>query len=237
MNIITAILILGATGSASRSMQTEVSLPGIVGGLVAGGGKDAWDAISRSRGSGTGLQVRDFEAPALAIDGEIRTGWRSWARAAGRTAAYAYDFRDTGSVEYAYRLRVRGCDVRRKTRIENDRVLLTTDIYWTETVPVTRRITRRVPIYVTIIITGSTDSRGVTTLHGRAVGTADTSAFHCPLVRRIAERKAAETLNGELAAALLKIETTGRGLYAAGELPEIVGRIGAGIRMIGRLRR
>jgi hypothetical protein len=133
-------------------------------------------------------------------------------------AGYAIDREHGGRVAYSYRVSVRGYDVRRHTEISDGRVTLTTSIGWVETVKV-GRLTRRIPIHVSIEIRaseGTTAGDAVTSLVGTATGTADTSDFHCRLVRRIADKRAAAELESGLGRVLLVLETTGRGWYAAG---------------------
>lgn len=247
MNIIAAILILGATGSAERRLETEQEIAGIVVRVVIGAIGDVFN--SKTSGLRPGGLLRMGQAPTLTIDGQHRTGWRALGEAVLRVARYAANgtgevdgrgHRGTGEVErisgsvgYAYRLRIRGYDVRRATRIENGYVLLTTDAWWTEVVPV-GRLTRRVPIHVVIVITATEHADGSTLLVGTATGTADTSDFSCGIVRRIAERKAAATLNSGLAAALASIQRKGTDWYhGADEYTAILDNIGNGVRTIG----
>lgn len=236
-----AILIIGASGHAERSMESADTIAGI----VAQCGKGLFDDFRQthqSRGSGQGiegfLEAASKIQPKLTIDGQSRAGMRAWAEAAWQVGGYVADCRDAGSVEYAYRLRVRGYDVRRSTTIQDGRVVLTTDAWWIETVPVTRRISRRVPIHVTITISASERSGPATVLVGTAIGRADTREFQCGIVRRIAERQAADTLNGSLRTALADIERGGRQFYAGGEeIADMLDRIKLGINIGQLLRR
>jgi hypothetical protein len=141
-----------------------------------------------------------------------------------------------GCVKYTYRLHVRGCNVRRETRISDGEILLTTDVSWVEVVPVGRS-TREVPINVSIIIR-ATERGAQTYLLGTARGYADTRDFRCSIVRSIAERRAAEELQTGLAAVLLGIEIGGRRYYSGAmstDAAEIVAAVRAAIR-IGRVR-
>lgn len=242
MNILAALLLIGASGSATRSLESEQSIAGIIAGVVAGGVKDA---------VGTGASVGDFEAKeviarlqavtrtaSLAIDGEPRTGWRAWGEAAIRVAYYAVatDDRREGFVQYSYIINLREYSIQRRTAISDGCVTLTTDIWWTERVPVGRQV-REIPIHVRVTIRADERDLRQTRIMGTATGHADTRDFRCPIVRRIAERQAAATLQVGLAEALHGIESTGRGWYDAVELPDWLGRIGGGIRAVGRARR
>jgi hypothetical protein len=77
------------------------------------------------------------------------------------------------------------------------------------------RTTKRIPIYVTITIR-ATETDGATRIVGIGRGTADTSDFACGLVRRIAEKRAADELRTGLADALLRIQEGGERYYAGG---------------------
>lgn len=237
MNILAALLLIGASGSATRSLESEQSIAGIVAGVVYGGVKD-------------GLQLRKVHGiaevftcptlnsrPMLSIDSQPRTGWRAWGEAAIRVTYYAVaaDNRRKGSVQYSYVINLRKYCIQRRTTISDGCVTLTTDIQWTEQVDI-GRLTREIPIYVRVVINANERSGG-TVIVGTGTGTADTSDFQCFIVRRIAERQAAATLDRELPRVLRAIEQRGRSWYAAGEMPSIVSSIGDGIRAIGRLRR
>ena len=108
-----------------------------------------------------------------------------------------------------------GRGIRRETRISDGELLLTTDVRWVETVKITNRITREVPIHVTMQIT-ATESTGQTVLRGVATGEAGTEEFRCGVIRGIAERRAAAELNTGLARAISAIESGGRRYYASG---------------------
>jgi len=221
----------GATGSAQRTMAANDSISGIVL-QVALGAKDV--IASTDRTSVAGSRVHVVGSPQLTIDGEPAEGWRAWAKAGFRVGGYVLDWRTDGSVEYDYRLRVRGYNVWRRTKIEDGHVLLTTATGWVETVQVTGRITRRIPINVRIVIIANESVSG-TVLVGTATGFADTSAFHCPIVRRIAEQRAAAELSSGLAAVLWRIEQGGTELYLAGDAGRLTDVIRMSVR-IGRLR-
>ena len=236
MNLIPlAILILSATGEARRELQVEQEPIGIVARV-------AWGAVSDVIGSertgridlGGLVRQEVLRTAVLTIDNQPRTGWRSWTEAAWRVAGYAIDRRNTGSVWYAYSVRVRGYDVRRETRIEDGRVLLTTTADWTETVPVIGRITREVPIHVQIVVSAIENERG-TVLSGVATGTADTSDFRCRRIRNNrAEPGAADTLREELGRALDAVRRRGTNWYhGADEISGILDQIGAGMRTVG----
>jgi len=231
MNAVFALILIGATGSAHRSMVVEQEISGIVARVIFGGVKDV---LGRRRLSSAGLldgsDLRSY--PTLTIDNQPRTGWRSWGEAAVRVGTYAADLRHEGSVRYVYRVRVRGYDIRRETVIEDGCVLLVTDAWWVETVPVGRS-TRKAPIHVTIRIT-ATELDGRTALVGYASGHADTSDFRCGIIRRFAERQAASTLRIELQKALATIQREGTRMYlGSADIGPILDGIGAGMRTVG----
>jgi hypothetical protein len=229
MNVIAAILILGASGHAERSMVVEdQQIAGIVARVIGG----ALGDVPSVQGPKLDNVLARLPAVTLTIDGEPRTGWKSWVEAVCRTAGYAADWKLDGSIEYDYRLRLRGYNVRRATVIENGSVLLTTDAWWTEVVPVGRS-TRRIPIHVTIRIT-ATENGVSTLLVGSATGRADTTDFRCGLVRRIAERQAAEALRVGLAKALFSVESRGREWYFASDgAADILDGIGEAMQTVG----
>ena len=249
-SIITAILILSATGHAERSMETGASIGRIVAQCLGG---LANDGIGGNDGRRLSPGVRNAAADVLdslrlTIDGQPRAGLRSWGEATLRVGAYVADCRDAGSVGYSYRLRIRGYDVRRSTAIEDGRVVLTTDAWWTEVVVIPipkglwwllgKQIIRRIPIHVCIRIT-ATEEAGNTLLVGRATGSADTSEFRCRGVRlRIAAPQATASLNAGLRNALAAIEREGRLAYAGGaEIAGLLDKIHLGIEIGGIIRR
>jgi hypothetical protein len=234
MNIIAAILILGATGHAERSMVVEQEISGIVARCVAGGVKDVFSGTRQGlQGGRTGSYIRaSGKTLQLQIDNQPRTGWKSWVEAVCRTAGYAADWKLDGSIEYEYRLRLRGYDIRRATRIENGCVVLTTDAWWVEVVPVGRS-TRGIQIHVTITITAREHNES-TLLVGLATGTAGLADFRCRIVRRIAERQASEALRVGLAEALLSVEFRGREWYFASDnYAGVLDGIGEAMRTVG----
>lgn len=200
MSITVCLLLLGSCGSASRSIDVEPSIGRIVVGLVIGGMRDVLhDQVDRP-----GLRLRDVSMPSLEIDSEPRTGWRAWAEAALRTAAYAADCRHSGSVEYSYRLRLRGLDIRRTTRIEDGRVSLVTDVYG--------RLGPRGELHHARITITATE-----TVHGTTIAATATGWSHigdrCRLVARVAGRE----ISRGLADALLSIERGGIDLYRSAD--------------------
>jgi len=236
MSILAAILILGASGHAERSMESADSIAGIVAQCVHG----AWDdGKLRGRIRAAGMVGSAFEVPdvQLTIDGQPRTGWRAWGEAAWRVGGYVSDFRADGSVGLAYRLRIRRYDIATTTAVSDGRVEKVIDAWWVETVPVTKRITRKVPVHVTIIVAVRESDTG-TRIVGTSLATADLSKFRCSLVRRIAERQAAGQLDAGLRDALAAIERRGRLAYASGsDIADVLDGINLGIKIAGRIRR
>jgi hypothetical protein len=238
MNIVAAIVLIGATGHAERAITVEdQQIAGIVArviGRVVSDVRHQHEQRERGRDHAELFRTVSKIGPKLTIDGKPRTGWRSWAEAAVRIGAYAADCRDDGSVCYSYRLHVRGYLVRRATQIQDGRVILTTDAWWVETVPVLGRITRRVPIHVCITIRADEDSNGTTQIVGTVTGTANTSDFRCGLVRRIAERQASETLRIQLPAVLRTIQQRGTDYYlGSADLGPVLDGIGEAMRGVG----
>jgi hypothetical protein len=168
-----------------------------------GGRRDADGGI----GSKTRLGSVAPKQITLSIDGRERTGW-AWGEAAYRVASYVTDRRTDGSVRYEYRLRIRGYDVRRSTRIENGSVVLTTDV-WGSIGP--NGELYRVRLTITADESGtSTRLRGTITGDSRI-------GDRCGLVERVAER----IISRELAFVLRRIEDEGRGLYASGDIHQL----------------
>jgi hypothetical protein len=249
MNVIAAILILGATGHAERSVTVEgQQIAGVFARVIGGAVGDAFRThdsgqadISKHR-AWRAIQGLDLQ---LTIDGQPQTGWRSWGEAVWRVVGYAATDAGavgpaggddaSGSVGYSYRLQLRGYDVRRATRIENGRVVLTTDAWWTETVPVLGRITRRVPIHVCITIRADEDSDGTTRIVGTVTGTADTSDFRCRRIRnKHAEPEANAAFRVQLPAVLRDIQQRGTDLYlGSADIGPVLDGIGEAMRTVG----
>lgn len=203
MSIAVCLLLLGSCGSASRTIEVEPSIERIVLQLVIGGVRDVSDH-GNVRGEVRARIERVRSTATLHIDGESRTGVYGWAEAIARTAAYAADWRTGGTVEYSYRLRLRGLDIRRTTRIEDGRVSLLTDVYG-------RLGPRGELTHVRLAIVAA--ERGpVTRLHGTAKGWSPIGE-RCNLVNRIASRE----ISRGLADALLTIERGGIDLYRSAD--------------------
>jgi hypothetical protein len=253
MNLIcAAILMLGASVSVQREIETNDTIAGIVAQVLWGAVEDAVSETTRPDGLRRLLAGATFTR--LEIDGQPRTGFFAWAAAVNRVAGYAIDARTVGRVEYSYTLQVRAYTVRRYTEIRDGLVTLTTSTAWTETVPITKRITREIPIHVTITITARESgaiartvgaarsqpdvSASATTIQGRATGTADTRDFRCGLVRSIAARTASSELRDGLGRVLLAAEKAGRGLHASGyDIAPILDGLRAGFELGRGLRR
>ena len=213
-------LILGASGTASRTTVVDDSIAGIVLRLAKGGMQDVMGERSggvRGRADGF-LAVLEAADIRLAIDDDPAAGICGWSRAVARTAGYATDLCEDGVVAYTYRLRVRGYDIRRTTRISNDRVLLTTDAYG--------RIGPKGELYHVRVLLDAQRVAGGTRIRGTATGWTRIGD-RCRLVRRIAEREIREVLGRELLGA---IQSGGTRLYQAGELHAISDAILEGLR-------
>lgn len=158
-------------------------------------------------------------SPRLYLDGRQVRGIFAWLAAADRVAGYAIhegqaggEGIQRGSVEYAYRLRVRGFDIRRATRIEDGRVSLLTDVYGA--------IGPRGELHhVRLVLCARETPMGITVITGVATGDS-TIGSRCRIVNRIASRVISE----ELAKALRTIDTGGRRLYRDGDLHGIAER-------------
>ena len=214
MTIYAAILIFASTGSASRETTVPVSIERVLWGVICGGVRDV---LLNSRSSRVRLRLPDVSV-SLRIDGTVRSGIAAWAGAAYRVAGYATDRRTDGSVEYGYRLRIRGFVVERRTRIADGCVVLTTDVYGS--------IGPRGELTHVRLVLQGTEIGMDTRLRGSLTGWSRIGD-RCGLVRRIAER----AISRELAAVLADIETKGRGLYASGDIHAV------GNALIDRLTR
>lgn len=240
MNILAAILLIGATGHAERSMETDASIGRIVASVAWGAVSDvalSWEADFGAIANRVGGILASHTTPvvSLAIDGESRTGWRSWAAAGLRVGGYVADVRSDGSVGLAYSLQIRGYAISTTTAVSDGQVIKTVDAWWTETTPIIGRITRKVPIHVSITIRATEDAE-TTRLIGIATGTADTSDFRCQRIRRNrAEPDANAALRVQLPAVLRTIEREGRLFYAGGaDIADVLDRIKLGIKLLPR---
>jgi hypothetical protein len=231
-----------ASGSAVRTMETEQTILRIVaqcmGGLASDVGFSKIDV--RPDWLRRGKTALADARPMLRIDGQPRTGFFAWLAAANQVAGYALDTRHVGSVELAYRVTARGYNIDTTTAVRDGFVRKTFSTDWTEVVPITKRLTREIPIHAQIRITA--DEHGETTsIRGTAYGDANTAAFKCGAVRRFADVRAAGELDAGLARALREIETKGRGFYGSGaDIANVLDAMRAGIQLgqrIGRLRR
>ena len=206
MTIYAAILLLSSTGSASRETTVPVSIERVLWGVICGGVRDVALRFVPTDipvlGRANGLDVR---ALSLRIDGTVRSGVFAWTGAAYRVAGYATDRRTDGSVEYWYRLRIRGFVVERRTRIADGCVVLTTDVYGS--------IGPRGELhYVEMVLRATEISAGTTAITGSLVGRSHIGD-RCRIVRRIAEQR----ISKALAAVLAETEVRGRRLYSAGD--------------------
>jgi len=216
MTTLSLLLILGASGTATRSIVVDDSIAGIVARVAMGGVRDVLGRRNRLQGVDDSVLLRSAK---LTIDGEPASGICGWGMAAARTVGYATDLCDRGSVAYAYGLHLRGLDIRRETLISDDHVLLTTDVYG--------RIGPRGELYhVRVSIQANKTGNGSVQITGTATGWTHIGD-RCRLVRRIAERQISAVLGRELLGA---IQSGGTRLYHAGELHGITDRIIEGLR-------
>jgi len=205
MSITVCLLLLGSCGSASRTIEVEPSIGRIVVGLVIGGVKDVvLGGNYRSGKTSAGSFANRVSNAGLSIDGEARTGFYGWLAAAHRVAGYALDRRTSGSVEYGYRLSLRGLDIRRTTRIEDGRVSLLTDVYG--------RLGPRGELHHVSITIDAREHGSATTITGAIVGHSRIGQ-KCRLVNRIASH----AISRGLADALLSIERGGIDLYRSAD--------------------
>jgi hypothetical protein len=232
-----AILLFSASGSASRTAEYEQSIGGIVLQCIAGAISDGMDG--RTHGSDWSLARINAAVEAadirLRIDGQPRTGWRAWAEAVWRVVGYVGDRQHAGSVGYEYRVRLSGFDdVTTSTEIRDGRVVKIVNASWVEVVKI-GRLTRRIPIHVSIEIRATESSDGVTRLVGTATGRADMRDFDCGLVRRFADKRASDELREGLDTALSTIQREGVAFYrGADAIAPVVERIRAGFDL-GRI--
>ena len=229
-----ALLLFCASGSAERRMD----VPGeTIAGIIFQVGKGAAEDVLGRRWSGSkrhdyGSVLRSVR---LEIDGQPRTGIFSWLAAFDRTAGYALDRKTEGSVRLRYHLNIQGYGIERESVYRNDEVTLTTSTGWVERVPITKRLTREVPISVAIEI-AATETAAGTHLRGTARGTADTRAFTCPIVQQFAANRAADTLDLELGRLLATVERRGTAWFHAGEFSPEFDRLRTAIRSALDLR-
>ena len=220
MTTMAAILLLGACGSASRTMTVDASIEQIVVRVIVGGVKDVLRRWDMSAGRGIDWSV--LRSVQLQIDGQPRTGVFAWTAAAARVAGYAVHRSGTesvagvrggvlrGSVEYTYRLRVRGFDIIRRTRIEDGRVSLLTDVYGS--------IGPRGELHHVRLVLVASDMGNRTRIRGTATGWSRIGD-RCRLVGRIVGRVIARELDTQL---LGRIQRGGIDLYRAGAIAEIL---------------
>jgi hypothetical protein len=237
--IYAAILILGATATAERRMETGASIEEIIGRVAWGAVSDVIGGEQTERFDLGGLVRQEVLRTAeLTIDGHPRTGWAAWAGAAWRVCGYALDKQNAGSVEYSYHINIRGFAVKRHTEIRDGRVTLTTSTGWVERVPITKGIVRRIPIHVSITIRADETDLQSTRIVGTATGTADTRSFRCGLVRSIADSAASRELDAGLRQALETVQRRGVQWYlGATELGDVIEILQDGIELGRRLRR
>jgi len=109
MNVLAAILILGASGTATRTIVVEDSIAAIVGRVILGGLQDVSASRNNDRDARRVQGVGELAKAArdlyehvgqisLRIDGEPRTGW-AWGVAAVRVAGYVLGRQLIGGVQ------------------------------------------------------------------------------------------------------------------------------------------
>jgi hypothetical protein len=242
MNILAVVLILGATASAQRRMEVDDSIRGILFKVGAGAFSDA-----RLKEGGLFNGIDAVQLPtdfALLIDGTPRSGVRGWAEAFWRIGGFLTDLRTDGDIGYSYSLIYGRYHISTETKVFNDDVTKTFNVWWTESIEKPRFLKRRgdeyweVPIYVTIKVHANSNQE-TTILVGTATGRADTSDFRCRLIRnRRAEPEATVTLDEGLRRALRIIQEKGTEFYLLGatDLGPILAEIGRGMKVIRVLR-
>jgi len=218
MNVAAALLLIGACGSASRTITVEPSIEQIVVQVVAGGVSDVL-ARRTHAADWSGARVYaavEAEDIRLRIDGQPRTGVLAWAAAAYRVSGYALrrdadgGRSDSGAVDYSYRLRVRGYNIRRTTRVQAGRVSLVTDVYGS--------IGPRGELYHVRLVVHAVEGVDGTRITGVATGDSEIGK-NCRLVSRIASRVISNELDSQL---LGRIQSGGIDLYRAGGITEVL---------------
>lgn len=194
-----------ATGTATRSLETRESISRIVLEVANGGIQDGFRARVQSKDVARAIR-EGHGLPTLQIDGRPRTGPIAWLAACNRVAGYILDRNAAGSVEYSYRLRIRGLNVWRSTRIEDGHVLLTTDI--------SGPMAGGRLYYAKLLIVSTESQAGTTTISATAKASSHIGE-RCRIVRRIAEREISKGLDRQLLAA---IEAGGRRWHEAGHV-------------------
>jgi hypothetical protein len=229
----------GATATAERRMVTTTSIEGIIWGVARGAVNDEIGVVADSCNARHAAVQRALPEVTLSIDGRPRTGAAAWAEAVWRVICYvASEGGLPGDVGYGYGLQLAETNVQTTTAISDESVTKTIDVYWVESVKISDRITRRIPIYVSITIR-ATETGTETQIYGTGTGHADVRDFRCGVIRRIAERRAAAELDSGLRAALDAVESKARGYYSAGAMSADSQQIVAAVRdaiRIGRVR-
>ncbi len=202
MTILATILILGGTLTFERSRVVESDRP------------IAWLTVESLIGvatevlsDGRPMAVRGSDG--LRISGGAHTGGVSEHQASRiplavlRVAGFVTDYATDGRVVYRYTVHARGYRIERATRIENDRLTLTT------------RVTGDLGRYAraATLVIAATQSGGKTTILLRVSVDTDVPLARCRLVRRVADREAGRVLDGILET----VESRGRGFVLRGE--------------------
>lgn len=207
-----AVLLMGACGSASRTVVVEPSIGQIVLRVAAGG-------VVGNRGSGQhdrGWRLDDVGR--VGIDGTDRRGAIAWLHAGAKIAGFVTDAWPSGSVEWDYAVRVKGLRVWRHTEIRDGFVRLTTDIRGP--------LGPRGEMYRVVFTITATEGAGGTKITGVATGWTHIGQ-RCRLVARIAGREVSKGLQRDLLGA---VERGGRRLYAEGDVSALVDEFVARMR-------
>lgn len=204
MNIVAAILIFGASGSAARTVESPQSIVGTVvrmtTGLVARkAGEGLADGIT-NWGSVRERLVRGNGSTSLSIDCQRSGGLADWIRGISRVCEYVADTATSGSVCWSGGRNVRGRWVRWSVTVSDNRLVVTGDTWNVARLDHVRLVIR------------ADEYAGGSRIAGAATGWT-TLGQHCGLVRRIVEREIRKGLAGPLA----RIEVSGRELYAGGD--------------------
>lgn len=211
MHILAAILLISASGSASATVESPVSIAATVFQI----GKGAIGDVGFDGGIGKATSgILGGHDLAVSIDGRHAKGIADYAYAIARIIGYITDFQHAGSVEISNYGRVSRLQARRLYRIEDGRVTVTIDA-WGSIGP------KGELYHVRCRISAVETASGTTVIYGTATGYSRLGS-RCSLVRRVVARRISEAMRNQLLGA---VEEAGRKAYARGQavgLTEIV---------------
>lgn len=205
--IYVAVLLLGACGSASRTVVVEPTIAAIVWRVAMGGARDV---VGSGSSSAAGFAKFDISQIVLSVNGAKASGAIAWLIAGAKVAGFVTDAWRSGSIEWDYHVCIRGLSVWRRTEIRDGYVRLTTDIFGS--------MGPRGELYRVKCTITATALRGGTEVTGTATGWTAIGR-RSRLVARIAGREVSRGMQREL---LSVVEAGAYRLYQTGDLHETV---------------